>query len=171
MLGPLTFERDGLAVAVPSGRQRSLLALMLLAGGVPLSRDRLIDELWGDRPPPSAVSALHVHLSKLRALLGGLLVLDTAGYALTSGEFDRDAWRFDELVERARGDPDRVHTLLRDALALFRAASRCPMSQPRAASGIGGARSTAFRSRSSWRLRGPRSWRPLRSPTSWRNRC
>ncbi len=120
MLGPLTFERDGLAVAVPSGRQRSLLALMLLAGGVPLSRDRLIDELWGDRPPPSAVSALHVHLSKLRALLGGLLVLDTAGYALTSGEFDLDAWRFDELVERARGDPDRAHTLLRDALALFR---------------------------------------------------
>ena len=84
VLGPLTFERDGQPVAVPSGRQRSLLALLLLAGGVPLSRDRLIDELWGERPPSSAVSALHVHLSKLRALLGGVLVLDTAGYALAS---------------------------------------------------------------------------------------
>ncbi|HUA03230.1 MAG TPA: BTAD domain-containing putative transcriptional regulator [Solirubrobacteraceae bacterium] len=120
VLGPLTFERDGLAVAVPSGRQRSLLALLLLGGGVPLSRDRLIDELWGDRPPPSAVSALHVHLSKLRALLGGLLVLDSAGYALPAGEFELDAWHFDELVEQARGDPGRAHTLLRDALALFR---------------------------------------------------
>ena len=120
VLGPLTFERDGFAVAVPSGRQRSLLALLLLAGGVPLSRDRLIDELWGDRPPPSAVSALHVHLSKLRALLGGLLVLDTTGYALKPGEFELDAWLFDELIEQARGDPGRAPTLLRDALALFR---------------------------------------------------
>jgi len=107
-------------VPVPSGRQRSLLALLLQAGGVPLSRDRLIDELWGDRPPPSAVSALHVHLSKLRALLGGLLVLDTAGYALLPGGFEIDAWRFDELVDQARTDPERASALLREALALFR---------------------------------------------------
>jgi predicted ATPase/DNA-binding SARP family transcriptional activator len=120
VLGPLTFERDGQATALPSGRQRSLLALLLLAGGVPLSRDRLIDELWGERPPSSAVSALHVHLSKLRALLGGLLVLDTAGYALASTEFELDVWRFDELVEQARAEPDRASVLLRDALALFR---------------------------------------------------
>lgn len=120
MLGPLAFERDGRAVTLPSGRQRSLLALLLRAGGVPLSRDRLIDELWGDRPPPSAVSALHVHLSKLRALLGGLLRHDTAGYALLPGEFELDAWRFDELVERARADEDRASVLLREALALFR---------------------------------------------------
>ena len=120
VLGPLTFERDGQPVAVPSGRQRSLLALLLLAGGVPLSRDRLIDELWGERPPSSAVSALHVHLSKLRALLGGLLVLDTAGYALASTAFELDVWRFDELVEQAGADPDRASVLLRDALSLFR---------------------------------------------------
>ncbi|MGN6870178.1 MAG: BTAD domain-containing putative transcriptional regulator [Solirubrobacteraceae bacterium] len=120
VLGPLVFERDGRTVTLPSGRQRSLLALLLLAGGVPLSRDRLIDELWGDRPPPSAVSALHVHLSKLRALLGGLLVSDTAGYALAAGQFELDAWRLDELVEEARGDPDRAPALLRQALALFR---------------------------------------------------
>jgi predicted ATPase/DNA-binding SARP family transcriptional activator len=120
VLGPLAFERDGQAVPVPSGRQRSLLALLLQAGGVPLSRDRLIDELWGDRPPPSAVSALHVHLSKLRALLGGLVVLDTAGYSLMPGAFEIDAWRFDELVDEARTDPERAPTLLRDALALFR---------------------------------------------------
>ena len=120
MLGPLTFERDGQAVPVPSGRQRSLLALLLLAGGVPLSRDRLIDELWGDRPPSSAVSALHVHLSKLRTLLGGVLLLDTAGYALAPSAFELDVWRFDELVEQARADPDRASLLLREALALFR---------------------------------------------------
>jgi predicted ATPase/DNA-binding SARP family transcriptional activator len=120
VLGPLAFERDGQAVPVPSGRQRSLLALLLAAGGVPLSRDRLIDELWGDRPPPSAVSALHVHLSKLRALLDGLVVLDTAGYSLMPGAFEIDAWRFDELIDAARTDPERAPALLREALALFR---------------------------------------------------
>ena len=120
VLGPLAFERDGQAVPVPSGRQRSLLALLLLAGGVPLSRDRLIDELWGDRPPPSAISALHVHLSKLRALLGGLLLLDSAGYALAPAGFELDVWRFDDLLDQARDDPDRAPRLLREALALFR---------------------------------------------------
>jgi predicted ATPase/DNA-binding SARP family transcriptional activator len=120
VLGPLVFERDGQTVPLPSGRQRSLLALLLLAGGVPLSRDRLIDELWGDRPPPSAVSALHVHLSKLRALLGGLLVSGTAGYALAAGQFELDAWRLDELVDQARRDPERAPALLRQALELFR---------------------------------------------------
>ena len=120
VLGPLVFERDGRLVAVPSGRQRSLLALLLLAGGVPLSRDRLIDELWGDRPPASAVSALHVHLSKLRALLGGLLQLDTAGYSLAPAGIELDVWRFDDLVERAQSDSDRAPVLLREALGLFR---------------------------------------------------
>src|ERR1700684_1030817 len=104
VLGPLELERGGEAIALPSGRQRSLLALLLLAGGVPLSRDRLIDELWGERPPASAVSALHVHLSKLRDLLGELVVRDPGGYALRSGEFELDSWRFDELINDARAD-------------------------------------------------------------------
>ena len=128
VLGPLVFERDGQAVQIPSGRQRSLLALLLLGGGVPLSRDRLIDELWGDSPPPSAVSALHVHLSKLRALLGGLVVHASAGYALAPDEIDLDAWRFDALVERARSDPDRAPALLLDALALFRGEPLCDVA-------------------------------------------
>ncbi len=113
---------------VPRGRQRSLLALLLLAGGVPLSRDRLIDELWGERPPPSAVSALHVHLSKLRALLGGLLVLDSAGYALAPSQFELDVWQFDELVDAARSDPDRAPELLGQALSLFRGEPLCDVS-------------------------------------------
>ena len=120
VLGPLAFERDGDIVRLPSGRQRSLLALLLLSGGAPLSRDRLIDELWGERPPASAVSALHVHLSKLRGLLGELLVLESSGYALAQGGYDLDAWRFDELVTRARTEPSQAQSLLAEALRLFR---------------------------------------------------
>jgi predicted ATPase/DNA-binding SARP family transcriptional activator len=91
-----------------------------MADGAPLSRDRLIDELWGDRPPSSAVSALHVHLSKLRELLGDLVERDAAGYSLRAGEFELDALEFDALVEQARTDPDQARTLLRQALALVR---------------------------------------------------
>jgi predicted ATPase/DNA-binding SARP family transcriptional activator len=113
-------ERDGSPVPVPGGHQRTLLALLLLSGGEPISRDRLIDELWGERPPASAVSALHVHLSKLRVLLDGLLVLEPAGYGLIRDGFELDVSRFDALVEQARADPARARALLGEALELFR---------------------------------------------------
>ena len=105
VLGPLVLERDHADVPLPSGHQRSLLALLLLAGGVPLSRDRLIDELWGEQPPASAVSAMHVHLSKLRALLGGLLVRRAGRLRARTGDFELDVWRFDALVEQAARRP------------------------------------------------------------------
>jgi predicted ATPase/DNA-binding SARP family transcriptional activator len=125
VLGPLVLERDGRLVPLPSGRQRSLLALLALSGGAPLSRDRLIDELWGERPPASAVSALHVHLSKVRGLLGGLLVLEPAGYALVRGEFELDLWQFETLLDQARAEPERAGALLREALAMFRGEPLC----------------------------------------------
>lgn len=124
-LGPLVLERDDRAVPVPSGRQRSLLALLLFGGGAPISRDRLIDELWGGRPPASAVSTLHVHLSKLRAALGGLIVLEPAGYALDTQRYELDVWRFDRLVEQARAEPGRARSLLSEALALWRGEPLC----------------------------------------------
>ncbi len=117
-------------MALPSGRQRSLLALLVQSGSAPLSRDRLIDELWGEHPPASAVSALHVHLSKLRGLLGGLLVLEAAGYALSAGGFELDVWRFDQLIDQARAEPDRARALalLTEALALFRGEPLCDVA-------------------------------------------
>ncbi len=116
---------------LPSGHQRSLLALLVLGAGVPISRDRLIDELWGEHPPSSAVSAMHVHLSKLRVLLGGLLIREPAGYALAPGGFELDLWRFDSLVEQARGDPGRAAALLAEALGLFRGEPLCDVASER----------------------------------------
>jgi predicted ATPase/DNA-binding SARP family transcriptional activator len=131
VLGPLVLEREGFALPLPSGHQRSLLALLVLSAGVPVSRDRLIDELWGEHPPLSAVSAMHVHLSKLRILLGGLLVREPAGYALASGGFELDVWQFDSLVEQARDDPGRAAALLTQALGLFRGEPLCDVASER----------------------------------------
>jgi predicted ATPase/DNA-binding SARP family transcriptional activator len=128
VLGPLVLERDGQPVPLPSGHQRSLLALFLMAGGTPLSRDRLIDELWGERPPASAVSALHVHLSKLRDLLGDLVVREAAGYSLRSDGFELDCRRFDALVDEARSDPGRARALLGEALGLDRGEPLCDVA-------------------------------------------
>ena len=128
VLGPLVLEREGRWLPLPSGHQRSLLAMLVLGAGVPVSRDRLIDELWGEDPPASAVSAMHVHLSKLRVLLGGLLVREPSGYALARGGFELDVWRFDSLVEQARDDPGRAAALLVEALGLFRGDPLCDVA-------------------------------------------
>src|SRR6204780_4377888 len=125
VLGPLTFDRDGEPVRLPSSRQRSLLALLLSASGTSVSRDRMIDELWGERPPASAVSAFHVHMSKLRAVLGDLLVLGAGGYALATDRLELDASRFEVLVEQARADPSEAQALLSEALGLFRGDPLC----------------------------------------------
>jgi len=120
VLGPLRLELDGNVVPLSSGRQRSLLAVLAMSRGVPLSRDQLIEELWGDSQPASAVSALHVHLSKLRERLGGMLVLSASGYSLNPDSYELDARRFEGLVEQAASDPARAGPLLREALALYR---------------------------------------------------
>ncbi len=125
VLGPLVIERAGKNVPLASSRRRSLLALLLMGEGAPVSRDRLIDELWGEHPPPTAVSAIHVHLSKLRTLLDGLLVLEPAGYLLTADAFELDTQRLDALLVQARSAPERAGALLSDALELFRGEPLC----------------------------------------------
>jgi len=85
----------------------------------------LIDDLWGDRAPANAVTTLHVHLSKLRLLLGDLLVLESGGYTLASAAYELDVWRFSALVEQARTDPEQARALLSEALGLVRGEPLC----------------------------------------------
>ena len=125
ILGPLAVTKDGAEVVVGSGKQRALLALLLLHANEAVSTDRLIDQLWGGSRATSATKVLHNYVSKLRRLLGeGVLITRGHAYELRveSGELDLD--RFNDQVADGRqalaaGDPARAAAALGAALALW----------------------------------------------------
>jgi DNA-binding SARP family transcriptional activator/ABC-type branched-subunit amino acid transport system substrate-binding protein/streptogramin lyase len=130
LLGPLEIVNDGDRVEVTGAKRRALLVALLLRANEPVSTDRLIDDLWGERPPPTAAKTLQVYVSQLRKLFdsnGGRQVLVTRppGYAVVVDADQLDVHRFERLVERARtaggaGNPVRAASLLREALSLWR---------------------------------------------------
>jgi DNA-binding SARP family transcriptional activator len=69
VIGPLEVRVGEQVLPLSGARQRTVLALLLLRAGEVVSSDRLIDELWGERPPPSALDALRVYVSRLRKVL------------------------------------------------------------------------------------------------------
>ncbi|MCL3992959.1 BTAD domain-containing putative transcriptional regulator [Streptomyces lavenduligriseus] len=125
VLGPLTvWDDEGVAVRVPEAKVRALLADLLAHDGGPVPADRLIDDLWGDRPPGRPAGALQAKVSQLRRVLGRDRVqLQPAGYLLRLDDTDEvDAVRFRALVDRARAveAPDDRAALLTEALGLWR---------------------------------------------------
>jgi len=95
-----------------------------------ISRERLIEELWGDAAPKTVNAVLNVYLSRLRRLLADgtgeqLLIREAAGYVLSVRPEGLDARRFETLLERGRrelasGDAEQASATLHDALALWR---------------------------------------------------
>ena len=125
LLGPVSVRVDGREQALGGPKQRALLAILLLARSGRVSRDRLIDGLWGERPPPSSDHTLDTYVSRLRQVLGPERITRSAGgYSLRvePGELDLD--RFEELVRQAMqqraDDPARAALTLAEALALWR---------------------------------------------------
>jgi DNA-binding SARP family transcriptional activator/glutamine cyclotransferase len=128
ILGRLQVLDGGREVPLGSPKERQLLAVLLLQAGAVVSRARLIEELWGASPPPSAAKALNVHVSQLRKSLARngdqSIVTRRPGYVLQVGRERLDAARFERLVAEARervvGDPGSARHLLSEGLALWR---------------------------------------------------
>jgi DNA-binding SARP family transcriptional activator len=133
ILGPLEVLDEGRAVRLGGSKQRALLAVFLLHRGETLSTDRLIDELWGERPPATAAKTVQVHISRLRkALAGGegngsadLIATRQHGYVLQLDVDRLDAHRFERLIAQGRGElaagrPERAASALEEALSLWR---------------------------------------------------
>ncbi|HWH05825.1 MAG TPA: BTAD domain-containing putative transcriptional regulator, partial [Gaiellaceae bacterium] len=123
LLGPLEVCADGAGVPVTGTRQRALLALLLLHANESVSRDRLVEGLWGDTPPPTAANALQVAVHALRKLLGRERVETRGdGYALRVERDELDLERAERLLEQAREahSPEAADALLDEAAGLWR---------------------------------------------------
>jgi predicted ATPase/DNA-binding SARP family transcriptional activator len=102
ILGSIEVVGDEGPLPLGAPKQRALLALLLLNANTVVSRDRLVDVLWGAEPPKSAVSSLQVYVHGLRAALGGERIeRHGTGYRLHLDPSALDLSRFERLVDRA----------------------------------------------------------------------
>jgi YVTN family beta-propeller protein len=130
LLGPLEVGVNGHALDIGGQKQRALLVVLLLSANEPVSRDVLVDRLWGERPPGGAQHTLEVYISRLRKTLepvaGRPVVLTRPGaYVLRATSEHIDIGRFERLAAEGRralagGAPGRAAAVLREALALWR---------------------------------------------------
>jgi DNA-binding SARP family transcriptional activator/ABC-type transport system substrate-binding protein len=130
ILGAVELWRDGRQVDIGGPRLRALLGLLVLHRNRVVSTDRLIDLLWGERPPSTAANTLHVLISHLRRALNGdggeaVLVTRRPGYELRVAPGRIDLERFETLCAEATvaanaNDYQRASARLGEALALWR---------------------------------------------------
>ncbi len=129
LLGPLEVRAGEDWSGIGAGKQRSLLAALLLHPGQAVSTERLIGEIWGEEPPARATNLVSIYVLKLRKLIGDpdgkVLVTRSPGYQLRLAPGDLDTARFAELVTEGRralaaGAAERASALLSEALGLWR---------------------------------------------------
>jgi DNA-binding SARP family transcriptional activator/Tfp pilus assembly protein PilF len=129
VLGPLEVwtGQDWSGIGAP--KWRALLAVLLLSQGQAVSTDRLIAELWGDRPPDRAANLVSIYVLRLRRVLGDrdghLLTTRAPGYQLRLQPGELDAEQFQALAGQGRkalaeGDFRAAADVLAEALGLWR---------------------------------------------------
>lgn len=126
ILGSLEFADGDGAISLDAPKQRALLGVLLLYPNEVVSTNRLIDELWGEHPPATAVKVVQTYVSQLRRGLGpDVIETRPPGYLLRVEEDALDADRFRRLTGEGRlsatkGNQQRADGLFREALALWR---------------------------------------------------
>ena len=107
LLGPIEAGINGHALDIGGQKQRALLTVLLLSANEPVSREVLIDRLWGECPPAGAQHTLEVYISRLRKTLkpaaDGAVVLTRPGAYLLRAPGERiDVRRFERLAGEGR---------------------------------------------------------------------
>jgi DNA-binding SARP family transcriptional activator/DNA-binding beta-propeller fold protein YncE len=126
ILGPLEVADGHSAISFDAPKQRTLLGVLLLHPNEVVSSERLIDELWGARPPATAIKVVQNYVSQLRRVVGAdLIVTRPPGYLLRIDADALDATRFRRLTSEGRslaanGKQARAATLYGEALSLWR---------------------------------------------------
>jgi predicted ATPase/DNA-binding SARP family transcriptional activator len=126
LLGPLRVETDQREIAIGPRKQRALFSLLALHAGRALRAETLVNGLWGEEPPRSALKTLQTYVASLRKVLpDGALRTTAGGYVLDVPPSSVDAHRFEELARKAsalerEGALTEARQTLSDGLALWR---------------------------------------------------
>jgi predicted ATPase/DNA-binding SARP family transcriptional activator len=140
VLGPLEVIGPEGSITIAAPRQRQVLAALILNANQAVSRDRLLDIVWGEELPSNPDSALRFQISKLRSALGPLrdiVATVQSSYVLRVDEGDIDAVRFVELVRAAEhtvdSDPRAALRAVDEARGLWRGGAYAELSYENAA--------------------------------------
>jgi DNA-binding SARP family transcriptional activator len=134
ILGPLEVYEGERRVDLGGARQRALLAILLTRANQVVSRDLLIDQLFGEEPREAAGNLLQVYVSRLRKALEpgrerrqqtGIVVTKAPGYLVQVEPEQLDLERFERLAEEGRmalveSAPEIARERLAEALSLWR---------------------------------------------------
>jgi DNA-binding SARP family transcriptional activator/tetratricopeptide (TPR) repeat protein len=135
VLGPLLVQRKGIALPLGRTAQRTVLGLLALSPNTAVSREAIIDSLWGSEPPDSAIAIFQTHVSRLRKLLGegtagrlahqGTIIRDGSSYCLRICGPQLDLLAFEQMARQAQetaaaGDVAGACELFESALGLWR---------------------------------------------------
>ena len=86
-----------------AAKQRALLGVLLLHASEAVSSARLVDELWGERPPSTAEKLVQGYVHALRKTLGaGVVATRAPGYELRVDGDSLDLLEFERLIDEAR---------------------------------------------------------------------
>src|SRR5947209_15563808 len=103
LLGLLEVVDGGRRIEFMRGKERALLALLLLSANEPVSADRVIEALWDDRPPEHATKTVQIYVSRLRKRLDARRLTTTpGGYLLRVAPGELDVDEFEALAARGR---------------------------------------------------------------------
>jgi DNA-binding SARP family transcriptional activator len=133
VLGPLAAWRGKTQLELGPPRQRAVLGLLAVNPGTPVSREALIDALWGEAIPATGVNLVQTYVARLRRILepcrqfrdrGGYLAAVGTGYRLQVTKEELDVLAFRHLITEAYaafadGDAAAACELYDEALAMY----------------------------------------------------
>ena len=106
LLGPLLVRCGGVTVRLPPGKQRTVLAALLLGTGRALSLDELAEALWGTAAPPSARASVRNYVKRVRKGLGSpagsRIITQSRGYLIQADPGEVDVSRFEAHLRAAK---------------------------------------------------------------------
>ncbi|MFJ2823214.1 AfsR/SARP family transcriptional regulator [Streptomyces toxytricini] len=137
LLGPVQAHHGALALPLGPPQQRAVLAMLLCRHNTVVGTGELVDGLWGEAPPHTAVGTVRSYVYRLRRILGARITTHGQGYRLRLGHGELDLCRFEDLVAEARGaaadgNPAAARDGLAEGLGLWRGTPLAGLPGPQA---------------------------------------